>query len=371
MRLAMQRCMITRSFTVPCLALAILMSSGIGIFGLAPSEARADGLALRVNQVQSSCTLDVEQQAWPPVILSGETTELRIRVEPNCAQAETPRHFVLVVDGSDAMAGQPAVQRNIALRHFVQRLDLSNHPQRRVGVVWFEDSARTICRLTNDEGQLISCIGRIGAEGGHRIDRGIQEGLKVLRQGRNLAQGQVIQESMIVLSIGANDEGCDPVLQSARSAKSQGILLVSICIGPDCDAACFRQAATSPRYFFQTQTAGGLIQVVERIGDELLGFALRQLVVLTNLAENMDYVPNSSDPQADASPDLRSFEWQQNFVPAEGMTFTLQVRPGSNGGQPVTVSTELEFRDVWNRAGSADAQPAWVHVFGPVVRPTP
>ncbi len=371
MRLAVQRCMNTRSFTVPCLALAILMSSGIGIFGLAPSEARAGGLALRVNQVPSSCTLDVEQQAWPPVILSGETTELRIRVEPNCAQAEPPRHFVLVVDGSGTMAGQPAGQRDAALRHFVASLDLANHPERRVGVVVYNTVARTLCRLTNDEAEISHCITRIGAEGEHRIDLGIHEGVKVFRQGRNLGQGHVIQESMIVFASGANDGGCDPVLQAARSAKAQGVLVVSVCVGTDCDAPCLRPVATSPRFFYQVQSASGLIQVLERVRDELLGFVLRQLVVVTTLPENMVYIPNSADPQADESPDLRRFEWQQNFIPAGGMTFTLQVRPSTNGGKAVTESTELEFRDLSNDIGTADAQPAWVHVFGPVVWPTP
>ncbi len=337
----------------------------------ASGPAGAASLAQGGNPRQSPCVLDLQQRAWPPLMLMGETTQLQTRVRANCPISDTPTHIVMVVDGSGSMAGQPTQETKRALREFVDALDLPNNPSTRVGVVEFNSNARTLCQLTNQVGRVTSCIGRVGADGGTAIDRGIQEGIKVLRQGRNLAPGQVIHEIMILISGSANVEGCNPVQQAARSAKSQGILLITICVGAGCDAACMREAASSARYFYQAAGAFDLDPILERIRDEVLEVLLRQLVLVTTLPATMDYVPDSAQPPADVSPDGKRFEWQRDFLSADGMTVTLSVRPLQTGGHPVTLSTTVECRDQQNRSGSASGVAPWVHVFGPVVQPRP
>jgi len=105
----------------------------------------------------------------------------------------------------------------------------------------------------------------VGANGGTRIDMGILEGMKVLRQGRGGEKD--ITEVMVVLSDGGNNAGCEPVLQAARQARAQGVLMISICVGSGCDAQCMRQVASSPRYYFEAESASALRTVFQQIRD--------------------------------------------------------------------------------------------------------
>jgi hypothetical protein len=149
----------------------------------------------------SDCIVNVQHDAFPPVLLIGEDVSIQLNVRATCS-VSAPLHIVLVVDASAALAGTLEGEKERAIKGFIEKLDMPNKPSIRVGVVQFKTAGRTICQLTNDEGRAKSCVNKMGSSGGRRINAGIEEGLEVLRKGRTMPGDQHINEVMIVIAAG-------------------------------------------------------------------------------------------------------------------------------------------------------------------------
>jgi Mg-chelatase subunit ChlD len=169
----------------------------------------------------------------------------------------------------------------------------------------------------------------------------------------------------VVLSDGQNNAGCQPVLQAAGQAKSQGILMMTVCVGSDCDAACMRQAASSARYFFQIDNAGGLATAFAKIRDEVLNVNLKRLTVTDVLPPNMQYVTDSAQPAPNKGDPTTGFTWQANYVPRDGITITFKVRPLETGYHPTNVQAVGELLDNQNRSKDFDFPLPHVTVLQP------
>ncbi|MCB0215566.1 MAG: VWA domain-containing protein, partial [Chloroflexi bacterium] len=258
----------------PALGLALAMLAG-ALCSLAlarPAEARP----LDQAPAPSACAVDLQASARPPVLLAGETLQLELELRATCLGPSHSKSVVLVLDASGSWLGQPIQAQKDAARELVRRLDLPGNPSTRVGVAMFNSSARTLCQLTNEVGRVLACVGKFGAGGGTAIDRGIIEGLRVLRYGRSVPSGERITEILVVLTDGQNNAGCDSVERAALQAKNQDVLMITVCVGPDCDAACMRAAASSDRDFLAIPDLAGLVGASDRIADRILGLSLRE-----------------------------------------------------------------------------------------------
>jgi hypothetical protein len=196
--------------------------------------------------------------------------------------------------------------------------------------------------------------------------------MKILMRGRKGASQDVeINEVMVVLSDGGNNAGCPPVLQAANAAKGQGILLITICVGADCDAALMRQVASSPRYYFQIEDMGSLGEVFRRIQEIVTSIVLKRMTVKDVLPDNMRYVDGSADPEPKSiSPNQDVLTWETSHVPVEGVTFTFKVEPLEAGYWPTNLEASLTFLDNKNRQGEKMFPVPWVNVLQPEVLAT-
>lgn len=322
---------------------------------------------------ESPCYAETGKSAVPKVLLLGETTEVTLQLAAVCAGETSPIHIVLVLDASGSMQGQPTSQMKDAATWLVRELELDEHPETLIGVVQFNDRARRLTALTNSEGRVISAIMAVQAAGNTAIDLGIQEGLKVLVQGRTqIKTGNEPHEVMIVLSDGVNNAGCPPVLDAARNTKAQRVLVATICLGPNCDSQCMRQAASSPRHHYSAQSAGQLYGVLDEIRRELLEIVLKRLTISDVLPDNMRYVAGSAEPAPSlVSPAGDVVEWRLNSIPADGITLTLTVAPTQVGFWPTNVQAVGTFLDSKDREGTVSFPVPWVTVLRPEALPTP
>lgn len=349
------------------LAIAIV---SITLLSLSPAEASPSFAPLAFSPMQggeeSPCVPEYSKVAYPKVILFGETVDITLTVKALCAGERFPLHIVLVLDGSGSMQGTPTQQMKQAASRLIRSLDMENYPSTKVGVVEFNSNARTLCRLTNNTNQAIGCVNRVSAAGGTRIDAGIQEGMRVMSQGRQGLNKDEITEVMVVLSDGGNNAGCDPVLQAARQARGQGILMIAICVGPGCDEACMRQVASSPRYYFKAENAGALQGIFEQIRDRLLNIVIRKLEVKDTLPDFMEFVPNSADPpQSQPSDPTQWLMWSDVYIPREGVTYTFKVKPLKVGYMPTNLETTGSLTDNKGRAKNWLFESPWVTVLQP------
>jgi uncharacterized protein YegL len=358
------------------LALGLLLTTlaVASLIGLAPVMAAPTSppppSRLQQTGATSPCQPVFTKVAYPKTILLGEEIGITLTVKAVCAGERIPLHIVLVMDGSGSMAGTPSQKMKQAAEILVRGLQLADSPWTKVGVVEFNTVARTLAVLTNSESEVISAINAVEANGGTAIDAGIREGLKVLRQGRRNDEDPT--EAMVVLSNGHNDAGCNPVLVEAGHSKAQGVLMVAVCVGPGCDTVCMRQVATNGRYYFEAENASALKSVFQQIGDRVFNINLKKLQVKDTLPDGVEYVPGSARPSP-ARPDVVSnwLEWEDVYVPKDGVTYTLRVRPTRAGYIPANQEAWGQLTDSKDRTRKWFFRTPWITVFGADALPSP
>jgi Ca-activated chloride channel homolog len=357
------------SITLGLLAVIVV---GAVLSSAAPVQAAPDSSMAMQGRATSACHAQSAKTAYPQTLLLGERTKLTLRILATCPGATDALHIVLVLDRSSSMTGDKIRQTKAAASQMVRDLDLPNHPEILVGVVAFDAAPRTYSPLVNDQQKVLGAINSIQVGRGTAIDLGINQGMKeLLKARRDVPKGSDISEVMVVLSDGGNNAGCTPVLQAAGAAKGQGVLLITICVGGDCDAACMRQCATSAKYYFKVEDAGGLLAVFDRIRLEIQTIALKKLTVKDVLPDNMRYVEGSAEPPPKTiSTNADVLEWETNFVGVSGVTFTLQVEPQQPGYWPTNVEASLTFVDNKQGSGSGTFTIPWVMVLQPDPIPT-
>ncbi len=323
--------------------------------------------------VASSCIAVNKKEASPEVILLGETVDVTLSVTALCSGEQFPLHIVLVLDNSGSMTGEPEREMKKAAKELVRNLNLKDNPATQVGVVEFNSVANIRCQLTNQSGRVNGCIGGIRSGGGTQIDAGIRRGMQVLTMGRSgFASSDEIREVMVVLSDGESNSGCGPVEAEANRAKGQGVLLITVCVGAGCDAACMRRLATSARYFFEARNPRELTQVFEAIRRSFQNILLKQMTVIDNIPDNMEFIVGSDEPPAkDTGTDYDQLTWQTSFVPRSGVTYTFRLKPLDVGYHPTNNGASGEFRDNKNRTGTFTFRDPWILVLNPEPLSTP
>lgn len=335
------------------MAALLLVGCGLLAASLVPDVTTARASAPRQRVPESPCTVEVQKVAYPRVLLMGESTRVTLTVKPTCPDEDYPLHIALVLDASESMAGERNALLKAAVKDMVTGLRLPDHPQIQVAVIEFRDVATVLCKLTNDEGRLIGCADKLDANGAGAIDAGIRAGMRELVLGRPRGAGAgTIREAMVLLADGPNAGTCEAVQGMAGQAKAQGILMASVCLGPDCDAACLRQSASSPRWFYQVDQARALVAAFARLRDEVTGLQLRRLIVTDVIAPDMQYVPDSAEPPPDKGDPLSGFTWQSNFVGRDGISITYQLRPLEAGERRTSAEATGELRDNLGRTKS-------------------
>jgi uncharacterized protein YegL len=319
------------------IALASLLAAlaGLGLAGVKSEP------PLRAQN--SNCTVETRRTVSPVELRQGETLTVTLNFRADCANEGIARHFVFVLDASGSMAGLSAAQMQDALRRFVDRLDLPAHPEFRVGIVAYKDEVSLRCDLSNDGSALRACLARYSASGGGRQQVGILEGLDVLEKGRSLvADAGTAIETMVVLTDGAPSDGCSALTSAAQQVKNQGVLLTGVCLGPACDTACMRQVSSSPRYFYQLQSASGLLLVFERARTELV--LVSNVLVFDHIPTSLRLIEGSVGP-SNWNP-LDSISQQiSGPLPSDGMTYTFQAEALETGSFSSSREAEAHWRD--------------------------
>jgi uncharacterized protein YegL len=292
------------------------------------------------DEPSEACTVEVDQTISPEVILLGETTDLRLVMRPSCGQSTgRPLHVVLVIDTSASMQGQPIIQARAAARDFIDDLDLAAHPDTQVGIVSFNNSAKTVCALTNQSGKLKGCLNSLGnaPTGGTDIAAGLSRAAELLQRGRRQTSSRPLT-AVLLMSDGTNQAGCNPVETEAGKLKRDGALLGTVCIGEDCDRSCLRRIASQPRFALVVPDPSQLATGLALLRRDLVDVVLEDATITQLLPPDMVVVkvgaPGEPDPSGNIDPqDGPSLRWKVPFVSRDGLTLTYRVRPTRLGEQ--------------------------------------
>ena len=295
------------------------------------------------DDASDACNVAVDQTISPAVVLLGETIDVRLVMRPSCGQSTgRPLHVVLVIDTSASMQGQPIMQAKAASRSFINDLDLAAHPDTQVGIVSFNNSAKTVCALTNQSGKLSGCLNGLGhaPTGGTDIAAGLSRAAELLQRERGPRQTSRIPPltAVLLMSDGTNQAGCNPVETEAGKLKRDGALLGTVCMGEDCDRSCLRRIASQPRFALVVPDPGQLAKGLDLLRRDLVDVVLEDATITQLLPPDMVVVkvgaPGEPDPSGNIDPeDGPSLRWKVPFVSRDGLTLTYRVRPTRLGEQ--------------------------------------
>jgi hypothetical protein len=318
------------------LSLAALVLTTLAEPRLLTAASPAQATASPTGQA-SGCDLSVDKVARPQTVTLGSDVMITLTVAPRCSAVPLPLHIVLVLDGS-AMDASLSDDMKQHATDIVDALDLNENPMIKVGIVEYNESADTRCQLTNDQSRAKTCIGRVSNTGASQLELGIDEAISVLARGRSDVDDP--REVMVLFQQGANSSGCPPVTQRSNQVKSQGVLVIGQCVGPDCDTTCLRQASSSPRYFFEWDSKANLLGLFGRLINDM---ALPVTLTVTDtLPANMALVAGS--PSGSPVVTDGRIVWTYPRAPIEpAYTMTLHVTPLETGTHPTNVEAEAHL----------------------------
>ncbi len=283
----------------------------------------------------------------------GETMPITLSISVLCAGIPWPFHIALVMDGSGSMAGAKSRDMKSGAREFVREMGLDELSDLSMGVVEFATRARTTCPLTRDESRVLNGIQRVGTSGEKEIGVGIDAGLKLLTRGRR-EYPWGLDEAMLVFSDGQTDDSCRDGMRAANSAKNDGVLVVAICVGADCDERCMRSLASSSRWFYRVEQMEQVAQALGWLRNDVRDLFIKDLTVTERLPANMRYVPGSVQPLPTMlSADGRELRFYTQHLPKDGVTFTLGVEPQGLGLHPANEEAKAEYETSFGWKGTA------------------
>lgn len=315
------------------------LAAWLALFGAALLAGSLSALPAAA-QATSNCRAEPDKFAAPDEIELGETVQVTLTLKDSCPEEVSPVDVMLVLDGSESMLDNGKIGNvKAAARAFLDAMDLD---QSRVGLVVFNDVAGLHSPLTQDKAYIRTRIDSITPSGRTNISAAID-----LATGELVTKDRGMQRAMIVLTDGINTVPTDPVPVAAQRAKDQGIVVVTICAGGQCDPG-LPMAASSPELFFNVPNAAELVQLYQKLAGELQANAIVSWSIHDVVPANMKYIDGSAIPapagvsREPSGETILTWTFIGSF-PAGGLTYTLE--PLEAGLHPTNVVATGEFKD--------------------------
>lgn len=199
--------------------------------------------------------------------LPPEPLYLPIAVRQHCRDEEVHADIALVMDTSSSME-QPSVEGGptkleVAVAAGRTFVGLLSFPGDQAAIVRFDSEASVEQTLTGDLSALETALDGLEPGQGTRIDLGIERAHRELTSERH-AEGN--NQVLVLLTDGRNTGVEDAVvLERAEEARQAGLLLYTIGLGEDVDAALLAEVSSGEGYAFLAPTTDELEQIYRQI----------------------------------------------------------------------------------------------------------
>ena len=186
----------------------------------------------------------------------------------------------LVIDASTTMlfptdsgevklhAAKEAAKAFLSTLHLEPDLD-GRHDQ--AAVIWYNDSAGVVSRLSNDRAALEAAIDAIHPIEGSRIDLGLQFGHRELLPEFAPDRRVANSPALVLLSDGIpNRTTYEEVIGAADAAKMDGIEVHTVGLGRDVRRETLQRIASQPGMYYESPSGDDLSIIYERIAGDLV-----------------------------------------------------------------------------------------------------
>jgi len=321
------------------------------------------------------CAVSTTTHLAPGAFLLGEPVAITRTLQPRCINPPHPKHLVLVLDGTEAMAGEPAAELDRAMRAFVASLATTLDEDARVAVVSFDGVAREVCPFTDQLDQVQRCIGRIGNRGNAPLADGLRLARRTMIAGRALwpaAVAESIAETILMASVGPSEDHCDEAQDEVAQLSAAGILTVAVCVGRACNVGCMRSLASSPRYYLEARSTSQLATILSQVIVDYVAPRIESATITETLPVHMSLVEGSVDPPPSTVKRRPTrLVWTVSRNLRDGLTVTYRVRPLAPGYRPLSDGMRGTFRETGGGMGAFELSVPWARVLAPPALSTP
>lgn len=315
------------------------------------------------------CAVTATRHIAPQVARIGERVDVTLSLKASCPIERLPLHLVVVVDASadidtaDGRGALRSLQRSLAAYRPAERTAL------RVGVVSANAQAIATCPLRAGTADARRCIGRIRPRGAARLASGIERAQRLLADARAMAAlpHDTIREVVAVVArLPRGTAPCHDVPVAAGRVRDAGATLVALCVGDDCDTACLRGSAASPRHVVAWRSPGALQAAMDDLLTPPAPFGtapliVRDLTVTETLPASVTLVADRVQPDPSSTRQApTTLVWRHTHVPKDGVTLTYPVVIAASGALTVPARSFGSFVDP--RRGVATFAPPLGHI---------
>jgi hypothetical protein len=333
--------------------LCAVMAGGL-ILGGALALAHVPAGAAAPGEDAAPCQLSSRRNVNAAKLDVNAEAVITVMVRADCVATTRPLHVVLTVDASAGMKDDLGPLQD-ALAAALGRLDLPTHPYAAFGVVSFSDHAEVQRGLSSSPEQIVAGLRNIQLDTQPANPEGLQdalrEGLRMLpaaRPGRSAEDVRTgAREVILVASGGVDPAACDRVRTLANDVQSHGVLVMTACVGGNCDRQCLAEAASGQRFAFRAWSWGYLDDLLSGLvtaSGPNFGPVAR-VTVLDELHENLMYL-GGGDPTRGVGNRL-----QWNFEPWTDVAVTRSIRARAIGEGRYrlskVVTATLHYNDVF------------------------
>ncbi len=342
-----------RRILATCLLAALVMLLGI------PSAGRAQRPGAQVPPAPRQCTIDGEQRAEPLQVELRQPVQMTLWLSASCP-VELPgkADILLALDHSGSMNqdGKAAAARE-AVRQFVDRVDFERD---RVGILAFNETAYIVQPLTTRRERVLSALDDMGsASGGTYIAQAIQLADAELGHSGRPDAAMVL----VLLTDGLDDPGA--MQAAAQQAHSHGIILLVVALGSDAAREALRTVASADRYLYVAPTGAQLAAIYHDIATIILTFAVADVQITDQLADDVTYVADSGlpdEPQGD-----RQLRWRRSTLGSTPTVIRYQLQIDRVGRLQPSQALRVSYLDGDGIRREVLIEPATVEVRAPAM----
>jgi Mg-chelatase subunit ChlD len=356
-------------------AMAILFSAVISV-SLRPLDPRPDAHA---DDAQSACKSLVTRTVMAGEIRICERSNVSLRLAPFCPG--DPLNVVLALFAyADPIETAPYLRRWTA--EAIDALQMSTHPNVKVGIVYIQGNGTVLLDLTNDE-HRVRGASRIPYFAAYRSNDLCMKCALTKAAGLLAKVGRDERKVIIQLgAIGAIDEVLEAPLfrdwvQGARTAKSAADLFIVTCPwtltckefpgGPPSN--WWREA--SPGYYFEGTAPGGFPGALKKVVRQSVRTDVGAVLVRDEWPDGVELVVGGIAPvPAFVDPATRRVRWDIAAPITQALTLTYQVRPLAIGTHTFT-GGQLVITDSLQQTNVLPLPTGVLTVTGPCEPPTP
>jgi Mg-chelatase subunit ChlD len=356
------------------IATAIIAAIGLsGATSAAPCTGQAGCEALAVG---SPCQSVIARDLTPAAIRLCERSDVVLQLRPHCPGQ--PLNVVFVLSAYSNPRFEHSVRAWTSLA--IDALEMSTHPNVKVGIVYWRFDGQVLLDLTNDE-KLVRDASQV--QGGAPF---WEEGMCVgcaLRKAAQVLRGTARGDRNVIVFIGHMYLGEDPQyphygeeyrgwFQGALTAKSSANPFVVACpYDPGCKNTSDWWTAASPGYYFEGVRSSPFSAAIAKLVKQTMRADLAAVSVTDRWTPGVELVPGSAAPvPALAAPLTRRLRWDIAAPITQALTLTYQVRPLAIGTHTFA-GGQLVITDSLQQTNVLPLPTGILTVTGPCDPPTP